>query len=187
MYVYKWTRRVYCNDPHKITKKKKKKVFLIWIPPTKILWLPRPLILYKKKGILFQDEVSIRQYSIHCFKTHVSRCKWLHLSYANQDDGHNKTKHFNITLKYSNFIQHSGLDDMHSDSRQRQEIFLLTKVSELALWPTQPPIQLVPRVLSLRVRLTIQLPPAFKAFTGMTLPFSPLKIRLPGLSNRMFS
>jgi hypothetical protein len=43
---------------------------------------------------------------------HVLWGKWLHLSYSNQDDGHNtcKTKHFkhsNITLKYSHFIQHS--------------------------------------------------------------------------------
>jgi hypothetical protein len=37
-------------------------------------------------------------------------------------------------------------------SWQGQEIFLYSKASRLALWPTQPPNQWVPRALSLSVK-----------------------------------
>jgi hypothetical protein len=35
------------------------------------------------------------------------------------------------------------MDDLVFDSLQRQEIFLFSKYSRLALWPIQPPIQWV--------------------------------------------
>jgi hypothetical protein len=45
-----------------------------------------------------------------------------------------------------------GLDDWGFESRQGPGIFLFTTASRTALGPTQPPIQWVPAVLSLRVK-----------------------------------
>jgi hypothetical protein len=45
-----------------------------------------------------------------------------------------------------------GLDDRGFESRQGLGIFLFTTVSRQALEPTQPPIQWVPRALSLGIK-----------------------------------
>jgi hypothetical protein len=45
-----------------------------------------------------------------------------------------------------------GLDDRGFESRQGLGIFLFTTVSRPALGPTQPPIQWVPKALTLGVK-----------------------------------
>jgi hypothetical protein len=53
------------------------------------------------------------------------------------------------------------------DSRQRQRFFPLASVSRPALRPTQPPVQMVPGVLS----------PAVKRGRGVTLTTHPIQCR----------
>jgi hypothetical protein len=53
--------------------------------------------------------------------------------------------------KLSGIVFGYGLDDRGFESREEPEIFLFTTASRRAPWPIQPPIQWVPRALSLRV------------------------------------
>jgi hypothetical protein len=49
-----------------------------------------------------------------------------------------------------------GLDVLGFDSWRGLGIFLFTTDSTTALWPTQPPIQWVPRALSVRVKRPVR-------------------------------
>jgi len=134
-----------------------------------------------------------------CFRTHVLWGKWLHLSYLNQDGGHNRNKHFkhsNITLKYSNFIQHS-LSSVGTVTKlwaKRSVFAYLAETRNFSLFQSvRRGYWVHPASYSIGIKRSFpggkadtQLPSAFKAFT--TLTPSPSNIHnLLALSDRIFS
>ena len=116
-----------------------------------------------------------------CFRKRILWGKWLHLSYVNKDGGHNRTKHFkhsNITLKYTNFIQHSlsSVGTVTELWAQRSAIAYLAEIRNFSLFQSvQTGYWVHPASYSIGIKRSFpggktdtQLPSAFKAFATLT-------------------